>query len=243
VSLIQARYGADIAAWLPGNALSFDTETTGIDPTEARIVTASCIEVGADGSVDRGSWLVDPGIEIPERATAIHGVSTAKARAEGQPPHHVLPIIITVLADAWRRGLPVIVMNAGYDLTLVQAEARRLGLPELSLGPVLDPLAIDRLCRPDFRGGRKLVDLALHYRVKQEDAHNSRGDALTAARVVWKQARLYPEFFSLTLADMQQAQADAHRAWAEGLGDYLRRNGKPDNVEREWPLRRLKGAT
>jgi DNA polymerase-3 subunit epsilon len=242
VSLIQARYGADIAAWLPGNALSFDTETTGVDPTEARIVTASCIEVGADGSVDRGSWLVDPGIEIPERATAIHGISTAKARAEGQPPHHVLPLIITVLADAWLRGLPVIVMNAGYDLTLVQAEASRLGLPELSLGPVLDPLAIDRMCRKSWRGKRTLEALAAHYQVKQEGAHSARGDALTAARVVWKQARAYPAAMSLTLTEMQAAQADAHRAWAEEFGTYLRGIGKRDDVERGWPLRRLKGA-
>lgn len=242
MSLIQARYGADVAAWLPGNALSFDTETTGIDPTEARVVTAALLEVGPDGAVDRGAWLVNPGIEIPERATAIHGITTAKAQAEGLSTRAALPSILAALYSGWSTGLPLIIMNAIYDLTLVACETARLNLPPLQLGPVLDPLAIDRLCRPDWRGSRKLVDLAVHYGVKQTDAHNSRGDALTAARVVWKQARLYRDFFSLTLAEMQQAQADAHRTWAEGMGGYLRSRGKRDDVERDWPLRRREAA-
>lgn len=242
VSLIQARYGADVAEWLPGNALSFDTETTGVDPTAARVVSAHVLEVGPDGAVERGSWLVNPGVEIPARVTAIHGITNEKVRAEGLSPRAAVPGIAAALADGWARGLPLIVMNAGYDLTLLAHELARLGLPELALGPVLDPLCIDRLCRPQLFGGRKLADLAVHYGVKQTAAHSSRDDALVAARVVWKQARLYRETFSWSLAEMQKKQADAHRLWAEDLERYFRRKGRNDVVEREWPQRPLKGA-
>jgi DNA polymerase-3 subunit epsilon len=238
MSLIQARWGADIAAWLPGNALAFDTETTGINVEQDRIVTASCIEVGPDGAVERGHWLINPGVEIPERATAVHGITTKKATAEGQQPQHVLPLVVTVLADAWLRGLPVIIMNAGFDLSLLLYESLRYGLPAPSLGPVLDPLAIDRGLEPNSRRKRNLAALADYYKVKQDTAHDSRGDARTAARIVWKQARSSSTISALSLAELQQWQADAHRAWADGLGSYLRRIGKPDDVERDWPIRK-----
>jgi DNA polymerase-3 subunit epsilon len=137
VSLIQARYGAEIAEWLPeGRAYSFDTETTGIDPTECRIVSAHLLEVGPDGAVTRGSWLVNPGVEIPARAAAIHGITTEKVRAEGIEPATAVPLMARAIGEGWLRGLPLIVMNAGYDLTLLAAELARLGRPLFHRPPV-----------------------------------------------------------------------------------------------------------
>jgi len=45
----------------------FDTETTGLDLKTARIVTATVVELDAEGQivVDRPEWLADPEIEIP----------------------------------------------------------------------------------------------------------------------------------------------------------------------------------
>ena len=44
----------------------FDLETTGVDPREARIVTAFIGLIDADGELERGTdWLADPGVEIP----------------------------------------------------------------------------------------------------------------------------------------------------------------------------------
>jgi DNA polymerase-3 subunit epsilon len=103
-------------------------------------------------------------------------------------------------------------------------------------------MTIDRMCVPDRFRKRTLDALAGHYGVKQTDAHNSRGDALTAARVVWKQARLFKETFALSLAEMQERQATAHRVWAEDFEAHLRRKGKQETIEREWPIAPLKGA-
>ena len=60
----------------------FDLETTGVDVTTDRIVTAHVGLLGPDGVALRSqSWLADPGVEIPEGATAVHGITTAHARA------------------------------------------------------------------------------------------------------------------------------------------------------------------
>ena len=62
--------------------VGFDTETTGVSPTSDRIVTAALIR--REGSlVQTLTWVIDPGVEIPERATAVHGITTAFAREHG----------------------------------------------------------------------------------------------------------------------------------------------------------------
>lgn len=226
------------AAWLTGNALSFDTETTGPDPETARIVTAHCVEVGPGGATVRGSWLVNPGCPIPAEATAIHGITDEMA-AKGEMPVLAVPIIGGVLAEAWLSGIPVIVMCATYDLGVMHAEAARFGLRPVTVGPVLDPLVIDRACDPYRKGKRTLTALAAHYGVKQGAAHSAEGDALTAARIIWKQARTYGQIAHLTLAEMQKWQADQHYRWAVNFADYLRGKepGKEPNISTAWPVR------
>jgi DNA polymerase III subunit epsilon len=54
-------------AWHGETLVGFDLETTGTEPLEARIVTASIVEVDGGGHVRRRrDWLADPGIRIPE---------------------------------------------------------------------------------------------------------------------------------------------------------------------------------
>ena len=63
----------------------FDTETTGLDTRYARIVTCFLGIIGPDGEVQEShSWLADPGVEIPEQAAAVHGVTTEMAREQGR---------------------------------------------------------------------------------------------------------------------------------------------------------------
>jgi DNA polymerase-3 subunit epsilon len=236
VSLIEARYGVDAAAWLATKALSFDTETTGPKPEEARLVTAHAVEVGADGSRELGSWLVNPCVPIPPEATAIHGITNEQA-ARGAPLSHALPQIVATLEAFWELGEPVVAFNAPYDLTLVQYEAQRAGLKPVRVGYVLDPLVIDRGAEPYRKGRRNLATLAGHYGVKQESAHDARGDALTAARILWKQARRHRALFEMSLKEMQEWQREAHQKWATGFQAYLRSQGKDDVVDLDWPVK------
>ncbi|WP_239405438.1 3'-5' exonuclease [Frankia sp. Cj3] len=230
--------------WWEGDILSFDLETTGLQVETARIVTAAVVQVGPTGIVDQRTWLVNPGIDIPAEATAIHGVTTERARAEGEDPVKAVLAILVRLAHAWVNGLPVVIMNASYDLTVLDRELRRNGYPGLApadIGPIIDPLIIDRAMDKRRRGPRKLEALAVHYGVRQDGAHDALGDCLTAARVVWRQIRQYPELGRMSLPGLQVAQAKWHAEWAAGYEQWLRaKSGRPDAViEREWPLRGL----
>lgn len=235
------------APWWNGPLCCFDTETTGTDVENDRIVTAAVITVGPDGIGERQSWLIDPGIEIPESATAIHRVTTEQARAEGVEPRNAVWEIAQFVTAAWQRGTGIVACNATFDLSILDRELRRHGWTGIEpVGPVLDPLVMDRGLDRYRKGSRKLVDLAKHYGVRLDGAHAAHEDALAAGRVVWKLARhdrwgkvLQP----MTLAEMQVWQAKAHRAWAEHFQEYLRTKANPRQpdavIDQSWPWRPL----
>src|SRR5690606_39892214 len=60
----------------------FDLETTGIDVARDRIVEISILKVFPNGNKESKTWLVNPGISIPEHATAVHGITNEKVRSE-----------------------------------------------------------------------------------------------------------------------------------------------------------------
>ena len=95
-------------SWIHGPRATFDLETTGVDVETARIVTASLLLLNPDGSVRRaGEWLADPGVEIPEAAAAVHGVTTEYARAHGQPAQQVVWELAGAIGSLFLDGVPV----------------------------------------------------------------------------------------------------------------------------------------
>jgi DNA polymerase III subunit epsilon len=111
-------------SWHEGRLCVLDTETTGVDPETARIVTACVAHVGA-GAKEIRQWLVNPGVPIPAGATKIHGITDEQA-AEGADPAVAIPDIASAVLGAWEGGLPVVAFNAPYDLTVLSREVARL---------------------------------------------------------------------------------------------------------------------
>jgi DNA polymerase-3 subunit epsilon len=233
-----------MSGWGDGPMLGFDLETTGTDPETARIVTATTVLIRPGEQPKVREWLVDPGVDIPAEAAAVHGVTTEKAAADGIAPAAALIDIDFELRDAWADDVPVVIMNAAYDLTVVARELdRHCGIQFRVSGPVIDPMCIDRAVDKYRRGKRTLTDLTAHYGVKMAGAHTSTGDALAAARVAWKLARVYPkEVGQLSLTDLHRAQAGWRSEWAAGFTDYLRSQGKNDRVDGSWPVREVSHA-
>src|SRR5690625_1830028 len=163
-----------MTSWAGGPMLGFDTETTGVDVEQDRIVTAALVLRDASGTRQR-TWLIDPGVEIPTAASDIHGITTDHARAEGMAPHTALDQLAAELARAIAAGIPVVAYNACFDITLLERELRRWRLPTLAErlgrtpGPVLDPLVLDRALDRYRPGKRKLLDLCRQYRVHALD--------------------------------------------------------------------------
>lgn len=222
---------------------AFDLETTGTDTENDRIVTASVILVGRDIETEAHEWLVNPGIEIPEVATAVHGVTTERARAEGVDPTVAVDEITSVLARLQAEDIPIIAFNARFDLTMLDREARRYGIEPLEarLGGiegllVVDPLVLDKQCNRYRSGKRTLSILCEAYGIDLEEAHQSHADALAAARLAWRQVQAESELAEYDLPTLHESQVEWAAEQAESLEDYFRKNGRDETVERSWPL-------
>ncbi len=158
--------------WPDRPICAFDLETTDRDPRNARIVTA-CVATFDGDRIDTRSWLLDPGIAIPEETTAIHGITTAHARAEGLDYLEGYKQIRQAVSDAWARGHIVVAFNASYDLTVLDAEGRRLGLTGLDIGTVVDPYVIDREMDRSRPGRRTLQAVCEAYGVPLPNPHEA----------------------------------------------------------------------
>lgn len=223
-------------SWHLGRMAGFDLETTGIDVESDRIVTACVVQCGGGQPTDSASWLADPGIEIPQQAADVHGITTARARAEGKPAAEVVADVLAALGQVIAAGVPVVAMNARYDLTLLDREARRYGLAPLPAGPVIDPYVIDKHIDRYRKGGRKLTDLCAHYGVPIGDAHTADADAIAACRVAWRIGSTRPDMAALPLATLHDQQAEWAAEQAASLQEYFRRKDPNALVRGEWPL-------
>lgn len=259
-----------MTGWHEAPMIAWDTETTGIDVEADRIVTAAVVELSptdtSQWQVVRNTWVIDPGIEIPEAATAIHGVTSEYAREHGEPSLGVIDRIAGELALALTHGIPVVGMNASFDLTLLDRECRRHDLPTLSermdgrpVAPILDVRILDKHVDTYRKGSRKLPALCDTYGVPIDGAHNSCEDALAAARVLFRIGQIgagkhgarTPEvtaacrsLLALSLEQLHELQVKAAREQARSFAAHRERTGQPvpDDVDGVWPVRPLPAA-
>lgn len=233
--------------WHTKRMAAFDLETTAADPEAARIVTACIVQVGGDQPPQPATWVADPGVEIPDEAAKIHGYTTERARAEGSPAPQVVEEIAAALGQVLSYGIPIVAMNARYDLTVLDRECRRHGVPTLLdryvdnvIWPVIDPFVIDKHVDRYRRGSRTLTALCEHYQVKLDGAHDSAADAIAAARVAWRLGATRPELAAMDIEALHHAQIDWARTQAEGLRAYFAKTPGKEHlaagVRGEWPL-------
>lgn len=228
-----------MSSW--GRIAVFDLETTGVDIDTARIVSACVAVLDADGAVvARWDWLADPGIEIPDGAAAVHGITTERARMLGRPASDVVVEITQTLRVLFGLRLPLVVYNAPYDLSLLDRECRRYGHATLeSVTPVIDPLVLDKAVDRYRKGKRTLEVTAELYGVTLDDAHDAGSDAVAAGRVAQSMARAYPEELDLPAADLHGRQEIWFAEQAASFADYIR-NVKGDDTfvsDEQWPVR------
>jgi len=159
--------------------VAIDCETTGLDPRRDRIVSIAAVRIEPGLKVaDRPhlDLLIDPGIEIPARATAVHGID--RARLDGAPR----------FADAYRtiaaalEGAVAIGHFVGFDLAILGREAARTGQPWHE-PPSFDTASLAAAAgwRPDHVD---LAEMLGHLGIEPRGRrHSAAGDAHMAAEL------------------------------------------------------------
>lgn len=194
-------------SWHLGRLCLFDIESTGVDAHRDRIVTAAVIEAGGGHKTVTREWLLDPGIDIPQGATDVHGITTEHARTHGRHPSTAVRELAADLLSCVGSGLPVVGHNVVYDLTLLHAELLRHGHALLAasfagIRPVVDTRILEKHLdpyRPGKPNGRRpdeacgphaLLECCRIWGIDltEQDAHGAAADALAAGRLAWRLA-------------------------------------------------------
>ncbi|MGW3572241.1 exonuclease domain-containing protein [Streptomyces sp. NPDC000941] len=232
-------------SWFEGPLAAFDTETTGIDVEQDRIVSAALVvQRGAGSLPEVRRWLVSPGISVPEAASAIHGLTDAHLQRHGRWPAPVVDEVARALAEQSARGTPVVVMNAPFDLTLLDRELKRHRNASLSTYvslrslAILDPRVLDKHLDRYRKGRRTLTDLCAHYGVELTGAHDAAADATAALEVVRAVGRRFTSRLgTMTPAELHDRQTVWYAAQARGLQAWFALNGSQEVCDPAWPMR------
>jgi len=167
--------------------LAFDTESTGVDVTQDRVVQLGAAYFEDRSLVDQRQMYVDPGVPIPKEASDVHHITDAMVR--GKPSFkEVGPRFAEHLAGRVRANGPprLVGYNAiHYDAPLLNAEFERHGLPHrIDADEVIDPhVAVSWHLRA--LRSRKLTDVAAHFKLTfTGQAHSARADAIATAQLL-----------------------------------------------------------
>jgi DNA polymerase-3 subunit epsilon len=229
--------------WWERPLVVFDTETTGVDPLEARIVQIALLAIYPDGRISPQSFqaIVNPGVPIPPEAFAVHGIDDARAQAEGVTLVDALRQVLRRLAH-WNRFSPVVIYNAPFDWPLLWAELGRCELywtDPLANARLVDPLLIERTFNGIAQGHytHKLHQVAARYGLPAEGGfHDASFDATTTAGILRAQVERIPALRASTLEELQQDQRTWFATWRDQLNVYYATKGRPQRIAGEWPF-------
>lgn len=260
--------------WHQTHMVGLDTETTGTDPRHEHIVTAAIVHTAPGSRPITMQWLVHPETEIPDGAAAVHGwtLDRLEQRLQGHGGLRIagrrevqitreaaLQEIAAQAVGAMLRDVALVVCNASYDLTLLEAELTRAGLPTLTekaggIRGVVDPMVLEKAWDPyrRVRGGCKggkhkcggcgtedktLGSLCLHYGIFHAGAHDAAADTLAAMRLAVRLTNLWPDIARLKLSTLFERQVGWRRSQADSLRAYFDKHEiEHDGVDPGWPL-------
>ncbi|MCA1493344.1 DNA polymerase III subunit epsilon [Sinorhizobium alkalisoli] len=148
----------------------FDTETTGLDNREDRVIEIGGVELENHFPTGRSIHIyINPGDrKVHPDALAVHGITDEFLR--DKPPFaDVVEEILEFFGDArW------VAHNAAFDMGFVNAELERLGLPLVAGDRVTDTLALARRKHP--MGPNSLDALCRRYGI--DNSHRTKHGAL-----------------------------------------------------------------
>lgn len=205
------------------DAVVFDTETTGLDTTKARIIEIGGIRIDAGQlGEETFSELVDPGQPIPPASTNVHGITDAMV--SGQKTFAAALAAFTV----FHRGRVLVGHSIGFDFAVLAREAERTGLkytrPRSLCIRVLGQIANPHL--PDH----SLDMLAGWLGVTVTDRHRALGDARATADVFLAMVPALAKKGIRTLAEAERASAamtrEIERHQRAGWADPVVRPGE-----------------
>ena len=195
-------YG-DRDAPLNGEFVAVDVEATGLSPERDRLIEIGAVRMRGDQILDRLKTFVDPEQTLPDKIVELTGI-TDEMLVGAPSEREAMTRFLEFCGD-----LPIVAHNANYDMGMLKASSRRLGL-------VFQPTYVDTLglaydLLPQFTK-RKLDVLAEYFELPDFAHHRAVDDAITCGL-------LYDRFSKMLLEQgVDRLQAVNHAAGHRDFG-------------------------
>ena len=160
---------------------AFDTETTGVNAKEERVVEIGCVKFDTRGIIARYNVLINPEKPMPAEAGAVNNI-TDEMLADKPKVLRILPDFLD-----FTRNTVLVAHNAGFDISFINGELERCGKTKLT-NKVFDTLTFAREVYPGL-SSYALQNLAIQFGVEAIHAHRAEDDA-----------RVCMEFFKIAVA-------------------------------------------
>jgi DNA polymerase III subunit epsilon len=169
----------------------FDTETTGLDPYQGhRLLEIGCIElVNRFPTGQTFHRHINPERDVPVEAFNVHGLSFEFLKDK--------PLFADVAAELTEfiGDAPLIAHNASFDLSFLNAELERAGLPVVARERLVDTLLLARRKYPG--GSNRLDDLCQRFGI--DNSRRTKHGALLDAELL---AEVYLELIGARQAQL-----------------------------------------
>jgi DNA polymerase III subunit epsilon len=179
----------------------FDTETTGLEPSEGdEIIAIGAVRI-VNGRLLRHETfdqLIDPRRAVSSASVEVHGITPDMLA--GQPMiHEVLPAFARFVEDT-----VLVAHNAAFDMRFLQLKEQRTGVKFIQ--PVLDTLLLSAVAHPGYDAAEhKLEAIAGRLGIDVIGRHTALGDAIVTGEIFLKLVPLLAERGIHTLKDAREA--------------------------------------
>ena len=162
-----------------GSYVVFDTETTGLKPSECDVIEFSAVKADKDGNmIDEIDIYINPGYPLPEKIVEITGITDKELEEKGISREEAVMKIKSFMGD-----LPVIVgYNVGFDISFVSALYDKAG-ESFSYTTAFDVLKLARCMLPK---PHKLINVCETLSLSGFQFHRSIDDAKATLEVFKK---------------------------------------------------------
>ena len=157
---------------------AFDTETTGLSPSNCRILEIGAIKFSKDGIIQTFSHLFNPECIIPFHITKLTNIHQNMVDCCNTIDFH-LPDFLKII-----EGTILIAHNAQFDLNFLNSECEKAGLPSTK-NKVIDTLQYSKWAFPDLEK-HKLDFLADYFKIDKGSSHRAFDDAETCRQLFFK---------------------------------------------------------
>jgi len=168
-----------------------DTETTGLDPYRGdRLVEIGCIELlNRISTGETFHCYINPERDMPQQAFAVHGLS-AEFLADKPVFADIADDFLAFIGDS-----PLVIHNASFDISFINAELERAARPQIPRDRLIDTLLLARRKHPGV--SNRLDDLCARYGI--DNSHRTLHGALLDSELL---AEVYIELIGARQAQL-----------------------------------------